>query len=145
LAERRHHRPALPAFAERHASAIDKRKPADNNLIQSIHIVMTPDQIRACLAQALPDLVSEPRSSPDGWSFSLGEAKGGPHANRIIRATRSSPDAKTQLKLAITSRLTEELEIDFTGDEKVLRKLVERELRLYHDHFCNRLHSVGPN
>jgi hypothetical protein len=42
----------------------------------------------------------------------------------------------TRLKLAVTSRLTEDLEIAFSGDEAELRTLLDRELRLWHKHFA---------
>jgi hypothetical protein len=96
---------------------------------------MSPDQIRVFVQQSYPVLTWEPRSSPTGWSFFHGPKRGSTQANRIFRVTRSSPAAPTKLKLAITSRLTEDLDLSFGGNEEDLRYLIDRELRLWNTHF----------
>src|SRR5689334_22396735 len=96
---------------------------------------MSPDAIRDFLAKEYPNLVAERRSNPDGWAFLLNEVRRGADASRILRATRSSAHATTMLKLAVSSRLGEERELEFTGDEEQLRRLVDEELRLYQQHF----------
>src|SRR5689334_12709737 len=103
---------------------------------------MNPDEIRILVERMYPALTYEPRSSPDGWSFFHGPKRGSSQANRILRATCSSPFGPTKLKLALTSRLTEELELSFRGDEEELRYLIDRELRLWHSHF-NRAPARG--
>jgi hypothetical protein len=95
---------------------------------------MTPDQIKAFVERTYPTLTAEPRSAPDGWAFFEGPRRGGADPNRIFRATRSSASAPTKLKLAITSRMTEALELSFYGSEEELRSLIDRELRLWHRH-----------
>lgn len=92
---------------------------------------MTPDKIYEFLAAEFPELVAESRSNPDGWAFYAGLKQRGPKSNRILRATRSSQQATTKLKLAVSSRDGQERELDFSGDEEQLRLLVEEELRLY--------------
>jgi hypothetical protein len=68
-------------------------------------------------------------------SFFHGPKRGSTQANRIFRVTRSSPAAPTKLKLAITSRLTEDLDLSFGGNEEDPRYLIDRELRLWNTHF----------
>jgi hypothetical protein len=93
---------------------------------------MSPEEIHATVQEFYPALTAEARTSPDGWSFFQGPKCGSSRANRIFRATRSSGSAPTKLKLAITSRLTQELELSFRGTEEELRYLIDRELRLWH-------------
>ena len=38
---------------------------------------MSPDSIRECVSKFYPQLVAEPRSNPDGWSFFFGPKVGG--------------------------------------------------------------------
>ena len=93
---------------------------------------MSPDDIRAFLSHAYPQLIAEPRSNPDGWSFFLAPAQRGANSNRILRAVRHNPHGVTRLKLAVSSRAdAEEHEIDFSGSSDNLSKLVDAELRLF--------------
>jgi hypothetical protein len=95
---------------------------------------MSPDEIRVYLKQAHPELIAEPRTNPDGWSFFDGVPQRGVNSNRILRAVRNGPHGVTQLKLAVTSRQSgAEKEIPFAGTEAELREYVEAELRLHHD------------
>lgn len=96
---------------------------------------MTPDAVHAFMARRYPRLQPERRSSPDGWSFFLGAPASGPASNRIIRVVASAPHLTSSLKLAVTSRLTSDLEFTFRGDETELEALVERELRLFEERF----------
>ena len=60
----------------------------------------------------------------------------GTRSNRIIRATRSSSDAVTRLKLVVSSRHeSKDIEVQFSGDLPALLKLVSDELRLYETQF----------
>ncbi len=95
---------------------------------------MTLDEIRNTLAQYCSDLVVVERK--DGLSFYLDPPQKGIRSNRIIRVSRSSPNAVTRLKLAVSSRLGDEVEIEFTGDESALRERVQQEMRLFEKHFA---------
>lgn len=96
---------------------------------------MTPDQILAYVNTSNLGLVPGKRTDPDGWAFWLTPPTSGVNSNRIFRAVRSSPDATTKLKLAVTSRLSGEADLDFTGDEAALRDLIEKEIALYRAHY----------
>lgn len=99
---------------------------------------MTPDQIHQFVSAAFPALVAEARHSPGGWAFFLGAPVRGVHSNRIFRALQNGPDSVTRLKLAATCRhASTDEEIDFEGDEMVLRGLLEREISLFRAHFAN--------
>jgi len=100
---------------------------------------MAPEDIRSCLSREYPELVVKARTNPDGWSFFLGPPKRGANSNRILRAVRQEGDGATWLKLPVSSRHElVEREIDFSGDEEMLRALVDRELELYRTHFDKR-------
>lgn len=95
---------------------------------------MSPDDICQALKRWYSNLDAEQRK--DGWSFYLSPSiRSGPRSNRIIRASRASPNAGTRLKLAVSSRLGDEVEIDFTGNESALRRYVEKEIQLFEKHF----------
>lgn len=96
---------------------------------------MSPDEICAVIERSYAALTREARTSPNGWSFFYGPKRGSAQSNRILRATRSSPTAPTRLKLPVTSRLTEDLELTFQGDEDELGYLIDREIRLWRAHF----------
>lgn len=100
---------------------------------------MSPNEIRAALGQSHEELVAVERHNPNGWSFFLGQPRGGIKSNRILRATRSSAGAITQLKLAVSSRHhLKEMTVRFGGDAEALRRLVESELQLFRRHFAER-------
>ena len=98
---------------------------------------MSPDEIRRALARHYPSLVAQPRKNPDGWAFYLDPPQKGANSNRIIRATRSSPNAVTRLKLVVSSRRrAPDTELEFAGDETSLREYVDQELQLFEKHFA---------
>lgn len=100
---------------------------------------MSPDEILTALGQSHKELVAKKRRNPDGWSFFLGQPRGGTKSNRILRATRSNASAVTQLKLAVSSRHhSKTREVRFSGDATALRKLVESELQIFRNHFMER-------
>jgi len=81
--------------------------------------------------------VAVERHNPDGWSFFLGQPRARIRSNRILRATRSSAGAATQIKLAVSSRhQSKEKEVRFVGDADALRRLVGSELQLFRKHFA---------
>jgi hypothetical protein len=96
---------------------------------------MTPEEIRIALAEHFPQLIPEPRTSPDGWSFFLGEVRRGPNSTRIFHANRSSPGAVTMVRLPVSRRVLGDGEYyeAFTGNIDTLLQLVTRELQLYND------------
>jgi hypothetical protein len=96
---------------------------------------MTPDSVHTFITRRYPQLSAERRSNPDGWSFFLGDKTGGPASNRIFRVVASAPHLPSRLKLSVTSRLTSDFEVTFRGDEAELATLVERELKLFQEHF----------
>ncbi|WP_036164675.1 hypothetical protein [Noviluteimonas dokdonensis] len=96
---------------------------------------MTPDAVHAFISRRYPQLTSERRTNPDGWSFFLGPATGGPASNRIFRVVANAPNLPSRLKLSVTSRLTSDFEMTFRGDEVELEALIERELQLFQAHF----------
>ena len=92
---------------------------------------MSPDEIRAALAKHYPQLKAERRHNPKGWSFFLGTPRGGTKSNRIIRATRSSANAVTRLKLSVSSRLqSTNVEKQFAAGLSELRQFVDAEIKL---------------
>ena len=98
---------------------------------------MSPDEIHRALARHYPSLVAQRRKNPSGWAFYLYPPQKGVKSNRIIRATRSSPDAETRVKLAVSSRRgTNDAEFAFAGDVTSLRKYVDKELHLFEKHFA---------
>jgi hypothetical protein len=100
---------------------------------------MSPNEIRAAPGQSHGELVVVERHNPDGWSFFLGQPRSGTKSNRILRATRSSAGAVTQIKMAVSSRhYSKEKKVRFGGNADALRKLVESEVRLYRKHFAER-------
>lgn len=99
---------------------------------------MSPDEIRSAIERHYPQLTCERRHNPDGWSFYFGPARSGIKSNRIVRATRSGPDAVTQLKLAISSRRkSRNVEKEFSAGISELRRLVDAEIKLFLDHFAD--------
>ena len=98
---------------------------------------MSPDEIHKALATRYPQLVAERRENPDGWSFYLDPPQRGSNPNRIIRATRTSANSVTRLKLAISARRgAKGAEFAFAGDERALRKYVDQELQLFEEYFA---------
>jgi len=77
---------------------------------------VSPDEIHRALARHYPRLVAQRRKNPDGWAFYLDPPQKGAKSNRIIRVTRSSPNAVTCLKLAVSSRRrAKDTELEFAG------------------------------
>ena len=98
---------------------------------------MSPNEIRQALARSYPGLVAARRTNPDGWAFYLGSPQKGAKSNRIVRATRSSPNAVTRLKWAVSSRhRAKKIEVEFDGDEVALRGRLDEELDLFEKHFA---------
>ena len=98
---------------------------------------MSPDEIRSFLSRHYPQLHAERRQNPDGWAFFLGAPLRGSKSNRIVRATRSRPNAITRLKRSVSSRhKSKEVEQRFSGDTAALRNLVEAEIKLFKTFFA---------
>jgi len=94
---------------------------------------MTPEQIRDFIAEQFPELTCFERQ--DGFSFYLRPLMRGANPNRILRAARYAAGRDSKLRLAVTYRLRPEPDLRFGGDNQELRRLVEREIRLYHENF----------
>ena len=92
---------------------------------------MTPNAIHEYVSKYYPQLAAETRSNPDGWSFFLGPKVASPSSNRIFRVLVNGGTNTSNLKLAVTSRLTSDLEFNFRGDEAELKALIDREMNLY--------------
>ena len=99
---------------------------------------MTPDEVHDFLGREFPQLVPMPRRNPDGWSFMYGDKHAG--VRRIVRVIRSSRESETKLLLSISNHLgMENVERHFDGGEDELRRLVSEEIRLYLDHFGEKM------
>lgn len=96
---------------------------------------MTPDSIHKLINQCFPDLFSERRSNPDGWSYFLGPKQGGAKSNRIFRAVSSAASQHASLKLSVSARLYKTKAQIFNGTESQLVELVKNEISLYKEHF----------
>ena len=95
--------------------------------------MMTPEQIRTCLAAERSQLHASPLQTRDGYSFWLGVPA---NNNRIIRVSRESATSPTKLKLAVSDRLADmrslhEAEFAFNGSTDDLFRYIDREIELY--------------
>ena len=96
---------------------------------------MTPDAIHKVVQREFPGIVSERRSSPDGWSYFLGPKQGGARSNRIFRAVANNPNQNASLKLSVSARLYKTKGQAFSGSENQLIDLIKNEISLYKAHF----------
>jgi hypothetical protein len=94
---------------------------------------MAPDKIKEYYSGNYHGIVYSVRIL-GGWSFFYGSPQKGAESNRLIRVKRQSVGLKTKLKLAATSRRGTISEINFTGDEKDLKSLMDQEIQIYLEH-----------
>jgi hypothetical protein len=97
---------------------------------------MTPEEIKNFIEATFAGIVSERRSNPGGWAFFFKEVRRGANPSRIARAVQSSESRPTFFKLAVSARLNPNDEaVIVNPNEKQVRELFERELRLWMEHF----------
>ena len=111
-----------------------RRRPCEDS-------VMTSEDAERFIAASFDRLVVSRRE--DGASFYLRPKIEGPNPNRILRISAGPGGSACRLKLAITSRMTSDLEFTFCGTEAELKRLVEREIALYMQHFMTPHESEG--
>lgn len=95
--------------------------------------MMTPEEIRVCLAAERSQLHALPLQSREGYSFWFGIPA---NNNRIIRVSRDSAAGPTKLKLAVSDRLSDvqplqQVEFNFRGNTDELLKYIDLEIELY--------------
>ena len=97
---------------------------------------MTPEEIKYFIEANFANIISARRSNPDGWAFFFKEVRRGANPSRIARAVHSGQSSPTLFKLAVSARLNPHDEsVIVDPNEKQVRDLFERELRLWKEHF----------
>jgi hypothetical protein len=95
--------------------------------------MMTPEEIRTCLAAERTKLHALALETRDGYSFWIGVPA---NNNRVIRVSRGSASSPTKLKLPVTDRLPDQnalqqTEFTFDGNADDLLRYVDQEIALY--------------
>jgi hypothetical protein len=93
---------------------------------------MTPSEIKDLLKKQMPSVKFEPRKN--GWAFYYTDVIKGGNPTRIGRALQCSPSAKTEFKLAATSRLKGDTFVDVSTPNEVLAHIAN-EIAVLKQHF----------
>lgn len=94
---------------------------------------MNIDQIKSLVDQEYPELLSEKRSGPSGWSFFYGSTKRGRNTTRIARVLQSHAGALVKFKPSVSARIAGKKTLNLSplinADE--IRTLLDAEISLW--------------